>query len=192
MLPKFNPRIRTAALAFVLTVAGSLALGTPPASAKETDGLAIGAEAGLSNSGLSVKYAVGNVHFQLVLGTDVFVPEQIDRVDYNVAASIRLTYNIARIAQTNLWVGVGGTFEFRNDPVEGTAFEVGVTVEPMLGVEHFFNDFFAISGFLGLPIALNDRRDTIAADGETVIKAAKGVGVSLKGVGWGAGFHFYF
>ncbi len=175
----------------------TIALAATPALAKEKNGLALGGEAGHTNTGLSVKYAIGNFHIQLMAGLDFFSPEGIDRIDYTVGATLRFTYALARmLEETNFVVGAGATFDIFNSVENDLTVDVAVTLELLIGVEHFFNDFFSVSGFVGIPIeVLNGRRATKIEDpdtGEITTEVRSGVGWSITGVAWGTGFHFYF
>jgi len=168
---------------------------SPPAMAKEKNGLAIGGEAGFTNSGLSVKYAIGNFHIQLLTGLDFFSPDDLDRIDVEFAATLRFLYAVARMRdETNFVIGAGATFALSN-PAPSNDIDFSVTLELVVGVEHFFNDFFAVVGFVGIPVELSAVRDVTfvdPADGVTKTEPREGVGWSIRGVAWGAGFHFYF
>lgn len=156
----------------------------PGAAAKEKSGLAIGGEAGAVNNGLSLKYAVGNFHVQLVVGLDVFITSDVSVAPSTtvVATTVRATYNVARTDWTNLYVGLGGTFAF------GTS-ALATTIEALLGVEHFFNEWFSVSGMVSIPVRINPDLPSGDVLGQT---AGAGTGVSIRSIGWGAGFHFYF
>ncbi len=157
----------------------SLAFAPSSAFAKERHGLAVGGQVDNMNNGLSVKYAMGNLHLQGVLGTDVIMSHKLAgaTVDttYNLQLSLRALYNIARANDTNLFAGGGFTLGFYD-----TA-DTSVSLDLLLGVEHFFTDYFAVSGLVGLPIGFANT--SIGRPGTTI---------SLRAIGWGGAFHFYF
>lgn len=157
----------------------TLTLGSTSASAKERNGFAIGGQIDNVNNGLSLKYAMGNFQLQSILGTDVVLSHKVAGVTvdtkFNLQLSLRALYNIARANDTNFFAGAGVTLGFFD-----TA-DTAVTLDLLLGVEHFFTDYFSVSGHVGLPIGF---ADTSAA--------RPGTTISLRAVGWGGAFHFYF
>lgn len=177
-------------------VGASLLTPAAPVSAKTKNGLALGGEAGLVNSGLSAKYAIDNFHIQLLVGMDFFSPDQLDVVDYQFATTLRALYAVARMREeTNFFVGAGVTVFLFNNVETGEEFDASVTFELLLGVEHFFNDFFAVSGYVGIPFAFDVVAPIDVKDpdtGEITTRFPEGIAWSIDAVAWGAGFHFYF
>ncbi len=157
----------------------TLTLGSTAAFAKERHGLAVGGQIDNVNNGLSLKYAMGNFHLQGVLGTDVVMSHKVAGVTvdttYNLQLSLRALYNIARANDTNLFAGGGVTLGLYD-----TA-DTSVTLDLLLGVEHFFTDYFSVSGQVNLPIGFANT--SIGRPGTTI---------NLRAAGWGGAFHFYF
>ena len=102
--------------------------------------------------GVSLKYWIADFGIQAMLGL-----------------GIRGLYNFARANDTNLYVGAGVRL--------GVIDSKDTNIDLILGVEHFFTDFFSVAGHFGLGIELGEDATNI----------------SLGNVGtWGTSFHFYF
>ena len=124
--------------------------------------------------GLSLKYWVSDLGFQGLFNlVNVSVDpdddgplDSVSTTGFNLA--LRVLYNIARANDTNMYAGAGVTLGLID--AEKTQIDV------ILGVEHFFTDYFSVAGHVGLHIDVTN--DTLIA-----------VGVPAS---WGTSFHFYF
>ncbi len=169
----------------LVLLATLLGLAIPTAaSAKTLEGrFGVGGEAGLTpgHGGLSLKYWAGNFGIQGLIGMQIATfdstadgvadPDSIT----NLQLDLRALYNFARTEQTNLYVGGGVALGL----IDADSFGI----ELLLGAEHFFSDWFSVSGIVGLPIAL----------GVEVAPGIESTSASLGSViNWGGGFHFYF
>ena len=201
----------------VLTAAALLVcVGQPTtAAAKDLNGrFAIG---GLRNSmgqeGLSVKYWVGHLGFNILIGGASLSSKSEgetapdaegktsnfsgDDTTSNIDSAIRVLFNAARAKDVNMYVGggigVGSVSQgYANPDLKDTsATEVGM--ELFLGAEYFFSNHFAVQAEVGLPI-----RAFVSADGPAIAGGGGGVGADGKYFGfftpatWAAGFSFYF
>jgi len=146
-----------------------LVLSPAAAAAKDMSGrLGLGGEVS-SVSGLSMKYWLSNVGFQAVVGIGITKPEEDVRWDFGL--TLRGLFNLSRTEHTHLFVGGG----LQLQAVIGGGGD-SQHVELLLGVEHFFSNYFAISGHLGVRIGLSGPTE-----------------VSLGQLpSWGATFHYYF
>lgn len=158
-----------ALLALSVTLA---ALGSSPARAKDLNArLGIGGaiESDFRDSGLSFKYWLSNVGFETIFSLGVHDGDDGD-LDYDIGFGLRGLYNLTRTESTNLFVGGGVLLhQVINGPGDRQVIEL------LLGMEHFFTDYFSIEGHLGLRFGLSTTSIDFAS-----------------GAAWGGGFHFYF
>lgn len=120
--------------------------------------------------GLSLKYWISDLGLQGIFGLKIRgeFPEGADNGATELGLGLRILYNIARANDTNMYAGAGVTLGLID--AEKTQIDV------ILGVEHFFTDFFSVAGHVGLHIGLDD--PFTLSLGDTA--------------GWGSSFHFYF
>ncbi len=191
-----------------------LSLGHPGAAqAKDLNGrFAIGGQQNsLGQRGLSVKYWVGHLGFNILFGgnsvsskvTGSFEDDgetkefEGDDTQRNIDSALRVLFNAARAKDVNMYVGGGigiGSVSrsFANPGVKDTsASEIGM--ELFLGAEYFFSNHFAVQAEVGVPI-----RAFVSTDGPAIAGGAGGVGPDGSAFGfftpanWAAGFSFYF
>lgn len=122
------------------------------------------------NAGLSLKYWISDLGIQGIFGLGMLGESADgagdDRTELNM--TLRLLYNIARANDTNMYAGAGVSL--------GLIDADKTLVDLILGVEHFFTDYFSVAGHVGLHIDLGDR-----------------FGLDLGNTAsWGTSFHFYF
>jgi hypothetical protein len=158
-------------LALALAVMAPLAFASS-ASAKDM-GMRFGAGGQIDssgNSGLSLKYWVSDLGFQGVFGLAV-VGESADGANDDMTGftmTLRVLYNIARANDTNMYAGIGASLGL---------IDLDYTlIDLVIGVEHYFTDYFSVAGHVGLHVDVGDqfRLDL----GNTA--------------SWGTSFHFYF
>ncbi len=122
--------------------------------------------------GVSLKYWIADFGIQAMLGLGIRGDgddEGPDEGGTSLGLGLRLLYNFARANDTNLYVGAGVRL--------GVIDSKDTNIDLILGVEHFFTDFFSVAGHFGLGIELGE----------------DATNVSLGNVGtWGTSFHFYF
>jgi len=130
-----------------------------------------------ATSGLSLKYWVSDLGFQALFGFNMVGESSADAKDntseFDIA--LRLLFNFARANDTNMYVGAGvnlGVFGGGDNAPERDA---RVAIDILLGVEHYFTDFFSVAGHVGIGINTGD-------------PFTMGLGSSS----WGSSFHFYF
>jgi len=161
-------------LALALATIAPLAMaGT--ASAKDMKGR-FGAGGQLENlggvpGGLSLKYWIADLGIQALLGLEIKGDQDggPDESTTGFGLGLRILYNIARANDTNMYAGAGVRL--------GLIDADSTVIDLVLGVEHFFTDFFSVAGHVGLGIDVG----------------GDATNVSLGNVGtWGTSFHFYF
>ncbi|MCA9515998.1 MAG: hypothetical protein KC635_13725 [Myxococcales bacterium] len=171
-----QPRAHALRLPALLALAALITLGAlapaPAARAKDVNarlGLGGAIESDFRDSGLSFKYWLSNVGFETIFSLGIHDGTDGD-LDYDIGFGLRGLYNLSRTDSTNLFVGGGVLLhQVINGPGDRQVIEV------LLGMEHFFTDYFAISGHLGFRFGLSDTSIDFA-----------------RGAAWGGGFHFYF
>lgn len=153
------------------------------ASAKKMNGMTgIGGEAmGNGVSSLSFQHWLGAFGIQGMLGFSLFAPEAEGAdtlVEFDIG--LRGLFTIARAQETNFNGGVGINLGILSAAETNTA----ITIDLLLGVEHFFTDHFSVGGRVSLPVHINPelRPGT----------GAEGVAVGIGNLGWGGAFHFWF
>ncbi|MBL8784124.1 MAG: hypothetical protein JNJ59_04400 [Deltaproteobacteria bacterium] len=166
-------------LALALATVAPLALaGT--ASAKDMKGrFGVGGQLDTNGAaGLSLKYWVSDLGFQGILGYQMVGESGTDTKDNTSEfdVTLRLLYNIARANDTNLYAGAGVTLGLYGGGDNVPDRDASVFVDLVLGVEHYFTDYFSVAGQVGLHIDTGDQ-----------FRLAIG-NVSS----WGTAFHFYF
>ena len=198
-----------------------LSLGLPSvANAKDLSGrFAIGGmQNSLGQQGLSVKYWVGHLGFNMLFGgTSVSTPtkgeytdEDGDKKSYegpdgakSIQTSMRILFNAARAKDVNMYVGggigVGSVSQDYANPdpdnpavKDTSATEVGF--ELFLGAEYFLSNHFAVQAEVGVPMRF------VSEDGPALGGAENNVGVGADSTAfgfflpstWAAGFSFYF
>lgn len=165
-------------LALALAMVAPLALADT-AAAKDMKGrFGVGGQLDTGDTaGLSLKYWVSDLGFQALFGFSM-VGESGDGTEDNTSEfdiALRILYNFARANDTNMYVGAGvnlGIFS-GGDAVPDR--DARVAIDVLLGIEHFFTDFFSVAGTVGLNINTGDP-----------------FSMSLGSSQWGGGFHFYF
>ena len=181
-------------LALALATLAPLALAGS-AQAKDLKGrfgLGGQVDSGLAG-GLSMKYWISDLGLQAIVGFafDAGVDpagdaDAVSSTDFRVA--IRALYNFARANDTNMYGGAGVSLS-TGDMVGGHAdMALGVQIDLLLGVEHFFTDYFSVAGHVGLGIKLPRDEDTSNSDDTDV----QPLTVNLNSISWGTSFHFYF
>jgi hypothetical protein len=166
-------------LALALATVAPLALaGT--ASAKDMKGrFGVGGQLDTGNTdGLSLKYWVSDLGFQGILGFKMEGESGTDTKDNTSEfdLTLRLLYNIARANDTNLYAGAGVSLALYGGGDAVPDRDAGVFVDVVLGVEHFFTDYFSVAGQVGLHINTGERFSLNIGDTQS----------------WGTAFHFYF
>lgn len=175
--------------AALATFALVLGPATPSARAADLTGtFGLGAEVGGSplgggtpviDSALSLKYWVSALGFQALTSLSVRDVTTVDpdtgdastTTPWAVQLAIRALYNLTRTESTHLFVGAGISLRLVVDG-DGDA----QALDLLLGVEHFFTRYFAVSGHVGAHIGLGG-----------------GVDIELgRAAAWGTSFHFYF
>lgn len=180
------------------------------AHAKDLNGrFAIGGQQNsLGQRGLSVKYWVGHLGFNVLFGGnstsakvegvtaegDNFSGEDTRR---NIDSALRVLFNAARAKDVNMYVGgglgVGSVSDKKGNPDEKSTSATEVGMELFLGAEYFFSNHFAVQAEVGVPI-----RAFVSSDGPAIAGGAGGVGPDGSYFGfftpanWAAGFSFYF
>ncbi len=185
---------------FAMLVAGQ-------ASAKDLNGRFAfgGAQTLFGTSGLSVKYFVGHLGVGLIMGHKYSTYEEPvgdkkgDHVNNETDTTLRILFNAVRAKDTNMYLGGGFTYGMFSDKTatgdETSWNEMGI--ELLLGVEHFFGNFFAVAFETGLPIRLasDDHGSAIGMlGGGTGMIGAAGKTISFGAVSPNliGAFHFYF
>jgi hypothetical protein len=169
--------------ALALATLAPLALASTNAQAKDMKGrfgiggqletLAYGGDPGTPGvpGGLSLKYWIADFGIQAMLGLAANGDNGDTDADESATAlglGLRLLYNFARANDTNLYAGAGVRL--------GLIDADSTNIDLLLGVEHFFTDFFSVAGHVGLGIEIGDATN-----------------ITLGNVGtWGTSFHFYF
>lgn len=162
--------------AIALCTLPALALGGT-ALAKDMKGrFGLGGEADGTAGGLSMKYwvsdlglqAMFNLQHQSFADPDGSGPLDAPDGQTGLGLSLRLLYNFARANDTNMYVGAGITL--------GVIDADKTQIDVVLGVEHFFTDYFSVAGHVGMYIDVTDETQVL-------------VGVPAT---WGTSFHFYF
>ncbi len=153
-------------LALLVTLA---AVGAaPPADAKDMSGrFGIGGElaSDFVDSGVSFKYWVSEFGLQITTSLGVIETDET-RVDLGI--SLRALASVARAEDTNLFVAAGITLHVIDNDSQ--------VLDALLGVEHFFSDYFSVAGHVGVRVGLG---------GELAITLG-------RLASWGSSFHFYF
>jgi len=214
-LPKVTPAAPTLAPALALAVALA-ALAPAPAAAKDMGGrFGVGGQQNsLGQRGVSVKYWVGHLGFDLIFGGSTVdtkaegdIVEDGENQHYEgedtvtgLDSAMRVIFNAARAKDVNMFVGGGlglghVTQSFANPQAdEASATEVGL--ELFLGAEYFLSNHFAVQAEVGVPMRLSIGEDGPALGGgagghpaATAEGQAFGFFVPTT---WAAGFHFYF
>jgi len=124
--------------------------------------------------GVSLKYWISaDLGLQVLGAMDKFPdPDGMGPLDSGteLGLGLRALFNIARQGDTNLYGGAGLSL--------GLIDADQVDVDLLLGVEHFFTDYFSVAGHVGIQAGLagNSKEE-----------------ISIGNVGsWGTSFHFYF
>jgi len=182
------------------------------AHAKDLSGrFAIGGQQNsLGQQGLSVKYWVGHLGFNVLfggssIGTKAAWPQEINGQNSTVEgqdtvrsvdSALRVLFNAARAKDVNMYVGggigVGSVSKDVGDPAgkDTSATEVGL--ELFLGAEYFFSNHFAVQAEVGVPIRAFVGNDGPALGG---LAGAASDGDSygfFTPTTWASGFSFYF
>lgn len=122
--------------------------------------------------GLSLKYWISDLGLQALFGLEIKGDSDGDGPDTSrtgFGLGLRVLYNFARANDTNMYVGAG----VRLGLVDADA----TVIDVIIGVEHFFTDFFSVAGHVGLGIDVG----------------GDAVNVNLGSTStWGTSFHFYF
>jgi hypothetical protein len=160
------------ALGFVLSLA--LTVGSaPPSHAKDlTERFAIGGEIGdnASDTGISIKYWFSEFGFQTVLAMGLVENPTNNTNEFELALSVRALFAATRSEQTHLYLAGGLQFQL----IDGGT---GQQIDILMGVEHFFTDYFSVAGQLGFGFDLTS--DTFALELGRLAQ-------------WAGSFHFYF
>jgi len=201
---------------FLITLATATALflsGT--AQAKDLNGrFALGAlENSLGQQGVSVKYWVGNLGFNLLFGGNRAsvksptgavnaegeeVATGVDVSQTSIDSAMRILFNAARAKDVNMYVGGGIGVGSLSGSVLGPgappviakvdATEVGF--ELFVGAEYFLSNHFAVQAEVGVPMRF------VSEDGPAIAGGgALGEGSYMhffRPATWAAGFSFYF
>lgn len=158
-------------LALALAVLAPITFGSAT-FAKDVGGrFGLGGQADTGGvSGLSLKYWISDLGFQGIFGLHVR-GESSDGADDGVTElemALRVLYSFARANDTNMYGGLGVSL--------GLIDADSTIIDLILGVEHFFTDYFSVAGHVGLHV---DTGDIFILDfGRTA--------------SWGGSFHFYF
>ena len=190
-----------------------MALAPSAADAKDLNGrFAIGGQQNsLGQRGVSVKYWVGHLGFNVLFGSNstsakeegAFTDEDGDNKEYsgdnsttNIDSALRVLFNAARAKDVNMYVGggigVGSVSSKFADPRVKETSATEVAMELFFGAEYFFSNHFAIQAEVGIPL-----RAFVSSDGGAI---AGGGGVAPDGsyfgifipATWASGFSFYF
>lgn len=149
---------------------------TPKTSKNLTGRFGVGGQ--LGNVGgvpgaISLKYWISDLGIQALLGFDhTGDPDDAGPAEDQTALGlgVRLLYNFARANDTNMYAGGGVSL--------GVIDADQVNIDFVLGIEHFFTDYFSVAGHVGLGIGVaGDTKSSIEL-GNTAF--------------WGSSFHFYF
>jgi len=167
-------------LALALATIAPLALaGT--ASAKDMKGrFGVGGQLedlGGVPGGLSLKYWIADIGIQALIGLQINGDTDGDGLaesSTGVGLGLRLLYNFARANDTNMYGGLGVRL--------GLVDADSTNIDLILGVEHFFTDFFSVAGHVGLGIAVGVDND---GDGNDETNMSLGEVAT-----WGTSFHF--
>lgn len=125
--------------------------------------------------GLSLKYWLSDLGFQAMFGLSMAGdPDGDGPVESatSLGLGLRVLYNFARANDTNMYVGAGVGLGLIDAPDESN-----LNIDVVLGIEHFFTDYFSVAGHVGLQI-------DVAGDQTNVLLASLTT--------WGTSFHFYF
>jgi len=127
---------------------------------------------GGAGGALSLKYWVSDLGLQALIGLDIVDPDADGPGESSTALGLglRVLYNIARANDTNMYAGAG----VRLGLIDADA----VIIDVVLGVEHFFTDYFSVAGHVGLAVDVSDGATNTFSLGDTST--------------WGTSFHFYF
>lgn len=123
--------------------------------------------------GLSLKYWISDLGIQALLGFDRTPdPDDMGPLESQQALGIglRVLYNFARSNDTNMYGGGGLSL--------GLIDADAVDIDLVLGVEHFFTDYFSVGGHVGATFGLSGGSEGLV-----------GIGNAAS---WGTSFHFYF
>lgn len=162
-------------LALALATIAPLAMAST-ASAKDMKGrFGVGGQVedlGGVPGGLSLKYWIADIGIQALLGLDIQGDPDGDgpvKSRTELGLGLRVLYNIARANDTNMYAGLGVRL--------GVIDADSTNIDLLLGVEHFFTDFFSVAGHVGLGFDVG----------------GDAVNISLGNTAtWGTSFHFYF
>lgn len=130
-------------------------------------------------SALSLKYWISALGFQAltslgvrdVNSTDPDTGEVSTTTPWTLNLAFRALYNLTRTDSTHLFVGAGISLRL---VIDGDGDDQALDL--LLGVEHFFTRYFAVSGHVGAHIGLGS-----------------GVEIEIgRAAAWGTSFHFYF
>ncbi|MFO0744883.1 MAG: hypothetical protein U1F43_04295 [Myxococcota bacterium] len=165
-------------LALVLGTALPLAATTGTAMAKDMKGR-FGAGVHLADLGgvpgsLSLKYWVSDLGIQALLGLSIKGDDGDtpgDESSTGFGLGLRLLFNFARANDTNMYGGAG----VRLGLIDADA----TIIDLVLGIEHFFTDYFSVGVETGLAFDVGGSATNIT------------LGPSTAPL-WGASAHFYF
>lgn len=126
---------------------------------------------------LSLKYWVSDLGLQAMLGLEIDgdnsdTPDPVDESATKFGLGLRILYNFARANDTNMYGGAG----IRLGLIDADA----TIIDLVLGIEHFFTDYFSVGGEVGLAIDVGGSA--------TNITLGPGTGAPW----WGTSAHFYF
>jgi len=137
----------------------------------------LGGASGVIDSALSFKYWVSDLGFQALTSlTAEHIPADAEAgtkasTPVTLQLAIRALYNITRTESTHLFLGAGVSLRV---VVGGSGDKQAIDL--LLGVEHFFTRYFAVSGQVGAHIGLGSNLDLVIG----------------RVTAWGTAFHFYF
>ncbi len=162
-------------LALALAMVAPLALADT-AAAKDMKGrFGVGGQLedlGGVPGGLSLKYWISDLGIQALLGLSIEGDPDDDgpaESQTGLGLGLRVLFNFARANDTNMYAGVGA----RLGLIDADA----TIIDVVLGVEHFFTDYFSVAGHTALGIDV----------GGDAVNVAFGITPW-----WGTSFHFYF
>jgi len=121
-------------------------------------------------TGLSLKYWISDLGIQGIFNFAT-VGESVSGAgddSTQLGLGIRLLFNFARANDTNMYGGLGVSL--------GLIDADKTQLDLVLGVEHFFTDYFSVAGHVGLHVDLGDRFSLTLGNTAS----------------WGTAFHFYF
>lgn len=184
-------------LALALATLAPLALAGS-AQAKDLKGrfgLGGQVDSGLAG-GLSLKYWISDLGLQAVIGFAFDAGKDPDGeagpldatslTDFRIG--IRALYNFARANDTNMYGGAGVSLSTGDVSGGHADMGLGVQINLLLGVEHFFTDYFSVAGHVGLDIDLPRDEDTSNSTSDD----SSALTIDLNSISWGTSFHFYF